>query len=503
MTALAAPLPAAEAWAPVHRRRDVFLAVAIMTSVPAIGITAWWWNSPLLLWASLVPALWLGCVQPHLLVSLLMLMTPLFPVVRLSYDAIGAQRVSTKGLFVSADDPLVAAMALVAGWRMLSGHRRPLDMTPGALIGLAALYPAVIAINALRLEPNQVQVSLLYYVKWIEYAALVILIPRLVPRSAAARLIDCHWRSLLLGVALSAAFAAFEIGEALRSGSYTAAALYPRASAFFGSLDPLRYGASEDPVNFGSYMTVVGAVSLAYLQGRRGAGAAGLGVAAAVIGVLLSASRTPIVAGLVAYGKVQKLRAAQVLLALIVSASAAVGASVFMPELWSVTLTRFESTLAGDGAAENSAIDRLRIAANSPVLEIDEYWLTGHGHSAYRFIAEQHLLQFTRGVSRSLYNFWLTVWYDVGLFGIVLWILLFAQLHRALSRTAVQAANPNLRALARGLSGALWGVAAASMFGEIPYNWRVMGVFYNSVGVCFAAAGWAVAGDSHPRDRKL
>ena len=35
--------------------------------------------------------------------------------------------------------------------------------------------------------------------------------------------------------------------------------------------------------------------------------------------------------------------------------------------------------------------------------------------------------------------------------------------------------------------GALWGLALASMFGEVPYNWRVMSVFYAGVGTCLAA----------------
>jgi hypothetical protein len=481
-------------------RREGLLAGTMMASVLVIAVTAWWWSWPLLLWMSFGPALWLGCVRPELLVSLLALTTPVFPVLRLSNDVVGAQTVSTKGLFLSFDDPLVAAIATAVLWRALSGRRRPADMTPGALAGLAALYPAVILLNTVRLEPNQSQVSLLYYAKWLEYAALIFLIPRLIPRSLAGRLVASHWKALLLGSVLSAAVAAFEIGEALRTGSYTAAALYPRASAFFGSLDPLRYGASEDPVNFGCYMMITGAVSLAYLQRRGGTGVSWLGVAAAVVGTLLSASRAPILAGLVAYGRIQRARAGQVFVALLVCLAAAASASIFMPEIRAVLVTRFESALTGDAAAENSAMDRLRIAAHSPVMEVDGFWLAGHGHSAYRFIAAQHLSQFTRGVSWSLYNFWLTIWYDVGFLGIVLWIAFFAQLSRSLRQVARRAADPDLRALAWGLWGALWGILAASMFGEIPYNWRVMGVFYNSAGVCLAAAGWAATGTGRTND---
>ena len=99
---------------------------------------------------------------------------------------------------------------------------------------------------------------------------------------------------------------------------------------------------------------------------------------------------------------------------------------------------------------------------NAPVFQWDNYWLSGHGHSAYRFVAEQHLAKFTSGLSRSLYNFPLTVWYDIGPFGFLLWCVLFVQLLRRFKRIANHSVQPELRALASGLQAGLFGLATAS-----------------------------------------
>ena len=65
--------------------------------------------------------------------------------------------------------------------------------------------------------------------------------------------------------------------------------------------------------------------------------------------------------------------------------------------------------------------------------------------------------------------------------------MLFMQLRRRLGVIQTRSPARDVRIFASGLSGALWGIGLASMFGEVPYNWRVMGVFYLAVGVCLAA----------------
>jgi hypothetical protein len=127
------------------------------------------------------------------------------------------------------------------------------------------------------------------------------------------------------------------------------------------------------------------------------------------------------------------------------------------------------------------------ITLHSPVFEIDQYWLIGHGHSSYRFIAEQHLATITGGISRSLYSFPLTAWYDAGPIGLLLWGCFFVQLTRRIDRIRQTARDEDLRYLAIGLSGSSWGLLVASLFAEIPYAWRLMSTYYLATAVCLCA----------------
>jgi uncharacterized membrane protein (DUF485 family) len=268
-------------------------------------------------------------------------------------------------------------------------------------------------------------------------------------------------------------------------------------------LDPQSFGASEDPVNFGTYALVAGSVALAALGSRRHRSSGSLPATsflASLVALVLSASRAPWLAAAIAYARVHRGGTARVLLAFLVLAVGVTLTGVFLPSVWQASFSRFEALSDWNLAAERSAHSRLEIALNSPVFAADQYWLIGHGHSSYRFIAEEHLSRITGGISRSLYSFLLTAWYDVGPAGLALWILFFAQLRRQFTLIHQRSPSPEIRTLAWGLLGALWGLAVASMFGEVPYNWRVMGVFYVAAGVCLGAdAAARQAAASAPR----
>lgn len=460
------------------------LAVAIL----AIGLTAYIEGQPLMVWTVLPLGFWLAMQAPEKLIGLLLLTTPMFPVIRVVQDQLGAQQVSTRGLYFALDDPLVLALLFGALLRQLRAGQR-VDLFPAAFLGLALLYPLVIAVNLTRLEPSQSMLSFLYYLKWLQYASMLILIPAVMPVYRTPVLLRILRRCLTFTLAASALLAVYEIVEALRTSSFRSAGLFPRASSFFGSLDPLRFGASEDPVNFGVFMVVGGSIALAYAtqHQRRHFTVQVATVAAAAIGVLLSASRTPLIAAVVAYSRLRRITLGQATAVAVGLVLVALLAQFLFPSLWETTWIRFESILFEDVAIDGSVNSRWSIMLNAPVFEWDDYWLAGHGHSSYRFVAEQHLSKFTTGISRSLYNFPLTLWYDSGPFGFLLWCVLFVQLWCRFKRIALQSAQPELRVLASGLQAALFGLAAASLFGEFPYNWRIMGFFYACAGVCLAA----------------
>jgi len=198
-----------------------------------------------------------------------------------------------------------------------------------------------------------------------------------------------------------------------------------------------------------------------------------------------------------AYTRLRRISLGQALAILVAVLLLAFSLQLFFPELWATTWVRFESIVFEEMAIDGSASGRLSIMRNAPVFEMDSHWITGHGHSSYRFVAEQHLSRFTSGISRSLYNFPLTIWYDAGFFGLLLWALLYVQVRGRLRRIARTSRQSELRALAMGLSAALAGLAVASLFGEFPYNWRIMGFFYSCCGVCLAcdrAERWLVPG---------
>lgn len=474
------------------RRRATLLPNLLSLAILSTGLLAWYFEIPLALAAILPPALWLASVAPERLVALLLLTAPMFPVLRLAEERLNVQQISTKGAFLSIDDPLIAALAATAIWRLITRRESRVPLFPSALAGLACLYPLVIALNTLRLDLTQSLVSLLAYLKWLQYSVLIFFIPVLLPARSVPAMLRLFRRALVTALLASAACAAFEVAESLRTGSYTYAARFPRASAFFGTLDPLRFGASEDPVNFGCFMMAAGSIALAYSSRSNGRGflSGTAGVLAAILGVLLSVSRTPMLAAAIAFFKVQKIRSARILLIAFIAIFSGALVYLFLPSVWQSTFERFEAVLDWDSNLESSAESRINIALNAPVFQVDSYWIAGHGHSAYRFVAEEHLSRITRGVSRSLYNFFLTVWYDLGLAGTCLWIALFVQLLRKFRTLAAESRHPELQALAFGLWGATWGILTAAFFGETPYNWRVMGFYYASAGVCLAAARW-------------
>ena len=483
-------------WLESRRRRDTgsdsssrgeasFLAALATAAIILLGYAL---NSPAILWCSLAPALWLAAAHPARLVQLLAVTAPIFPVVRLTRDIVGAQQVSTKGLFLSGDDPIIAAVGVA--WIMValrSGVRRRI-WYPSALLWLLVVYLAIAAANLNRLDTSQSVVSFLYYLKWAEYAVLMIAVPRILSGAEALRLAGSFPRLMMTTLLVSAAFAAYETAEALRTGSYSQAATIPRASSFFGTLDPLRFGASEDPANFGIYVMVVGSIALAAMgSGGRKGWLPGASFLASLIALLLSASRAPWLAAAFAYGRLQRLASSHMMLGGLAIVFGMTSTIAFTPQIWQASFARFEALGDWNQANERSAVNRLEIAINSPVFEVDQYWLIGHGHSSYRFVAEEHLSRITSGVSRSLYNFPLTAWYDGGPVGLILWALLFLQLRRKLGQVEAHSPLPTVRTFAHGLLGALWGLALSSMFGEVPYNWRVMGVFYLATAVCLAA----------------
>ena len=465
-----------------------------MTLLPAalallLAILGYLDSSPLPLWMAIFPALWTGLLDPARLVQMLAITTPIFPVLRMASDTVGAQQVSTKGLFFSADDPLILALAISWAWSRLRQTREAVELFPSALLALFALYPLVIGANLMRLSVDQALVSGLYYIKWAEYAILILAIPQVIPESETVRLQRLFFKTTLAALCISTVFASYEFAEALRTGSYSVSASFPRASAFFGTLDPQRFGASEDPVNFGTYAMVRGAIAFSGLVRSRSGKktAAFFAVVCGIVALLLSASRAPWLSALAAFGKIRKIRSSRLVLSALGLLLAGTLLVLLLPEVWAISASRFTALGDWQDASESSAVDRLTIAMNSPVFQFDQYWILGHGHSSYRFIAEEHLSRIARGVSRSLYNFPLTVWYDVGAAGCFLWVLFFHQLNRRLSGIAETCPDDEVRTFASGIRGAFWGIAVAAMFGEVPYNWRVMGVFYASAGVCLAA----------------
>lgn len=466
-----------------------FLPNLLGLLIVAVGLAAYIEGQPMMVWAALPFSFWLAWQAPEKLVGLLLLSTPIFPVIRVVEDRLGAQQVSTRGLYFALDDPLILALLLGAMLRQITRAGKRIELFPAGLLGLAALYPLVIALNTTRLEFSQSMVSFLYYLKWLQYASVLILIPAVMPMARTQALLKIVRRCLTVTLLASAIFAAYEIVEAFRTASYRSAGLFPRASSFFGTLDPLRFGASEDPVNFGVFMMVGGSIALAYATQcrRRNTAVHVATVAAAIVGVLLSASRTPILAAGVAYNRLRRITFGQTAAVIFGLISLVIATQLLFPNLWATTWVRFESIVFEELAIDGSAGSRLNIMLNAPVFEWDSYWFAGHGHSAYRFVAEQHLAKFTNGLSRSLYNFPLTIWYDAGLFGFLLWCALFVQLWRRFKRISMQSVQPELRALASGLQAALFGLATASLFGEFPYNWRVMGYFYACCGACLAA----------------
>lgn len=470
---------------PARRDEGTFAAAILMA---AILLSGYFLSSPVVLWAALAPGLWLAATHPARLVQLLAVTAPTFPVIRIVRDIVGSQQVSTKGLFLSCDDPIVASLGVA--WilaHMRSAHKRT-EWFPAALVWLLALYPVINFANIERLDSSQTIVSLLYYMKWSEYAILLFLVPQTIRGEEAIRLLSSLGRIMMGVLLVSALFASYEIVESVRTGSYTKAATMPRASAFFGTLDPARFGASEDPVNFGVYVMVAGSIALAIVSASRRSGwlpsASFLG---GLLALLLSASRAPWVAAAVAFGKINRLGSSRVMLGVLAVMLAVTATVAFAPQVWQASFARVEALSNWQYAAEQSAQSRLQIALNSPVFTVDTYWLIGHGHSSYRFIAEEHLSRVTAGVSRSLYNFGLTAWYDAGPIGVGCWVVLFLQLRKRIAQIQQRSPLPAARIFAKGLSGALWGLAAAAMFGEVPYSWRVMGVFYLATGVCLAA----------------
>ncbi|MEZ5399634.1 MAG: hypothetical protein R2729_08180 [Bryobacteraceae bacterium] len=455
----------------------------------ALPLAGWWMNQPILLWSAFVPAIALALIAPSRLVLGIAVTTPTFPVLRLANDAVGAGKVSSKGMFLFADDPLILALAIA--W-LLTRLRYPGDkkrLYPSALFGLAMLYPVVILLNAFRLESNQVLVSGLYYLKWLQYGCLLVLVPQTLRGPARARLAGQYLR-IVCGVSLAAAaFGAFELFESVRNGTYNKAASFPRVSSFFGSLDPTLYGASEDPVNFGVWAVVMGSLVMAAIAA--GARSNGLfrfsALLAAGFSLLASVSRAPVIAAIAAYSRIQRLNSTRLILPATATCAVTLTAYVAAPDLVERTASRFAVIADWGGGKESSAESRLDIALHSPVFEVDQYWLTGHGHSTYRFVAEQHLARVHNGLSRSLYSFPLTAWYDAGPLGLALWVLLFRQLGSRLRSIRDSSEHGETAALARGLCAALWALAAASLFGEVPYNWRVMGSFYLGVAICLAA----------------
>jgi len=465
------------------------IANVICLGIISVALGAYFLETPWMIWLNIIPAVWLAFRSPQILVALLLFLTPIFPVLRVADETLGSREVSSRGLFLSADDPIIVALTLAWLWRQMDGSSKSVRLFPGAIVGLLVLYPAVIAANVMRLEWQQSLMSFLYYLKWAEYAALVYLIPGLIPSSRIGDLLRAFRLSLSVGAVASAAFAMYEVTESVRTHTYSQAALFPRASSFFGSLDPARFGASEDPVNFGCYLIVTGAIALAFSGRVKTAAGGSLAAAASFIGVMLSVSRAPALGAAIAYVRLQKLRAGKTLLSLAGLAAAAGLAVLLFPDVSQTVIERFNMIVPNSDAIEGSASDRLSIVLNSPVFEIDSYWLIGHGHSSYRFISEQHLASFMGRVSRSLYNFPMTVWYDAGIGGLALWIAFFFQMNRFLRRASLQVSDPVVSALAEGLRAGLLGLLVASMFSEVPYNWRVMGFFYNATGVCLAALG--------------
>ena len=158
-------------WADAARNRAAktgsrLIENLLCTVIIAISLVCYWVEMPWAIWLSLPPALWVAFESPQVLVALLLLMTPTFPVLRVIDETLGSRDVSSRGLFLAADDPVIVALALAWLWRLLSKSSVRQALFPQAIIGLAILYPAVIAVNLMRLEWQQCQMSLLYYLKW-------------------------------------------------------------------------------------------------------------------------------------------------------------------------------------------------------------------------------------------------------------------------------------------------------------------------------------------------
>src|SRR5262245_20857874 len=155
----------------VASRGEASLIAAAMTAFTIL--LGYVLDSPIVLWCSLVPALWLATSHPVRLVQLLAVTSPVFPVVRLTRDIVVAQQVSTRGLFLSGDDPIIASLSVAWLLAFMRSGARSRTWKPKALLWLFVLYPVVILSNLGRLDNNQSIVSLLYYFKWAEYAILL------------------------------------------------------------------------------------------------------------------------------------------------------------------------------------------------------------------------------------------------------------------------------------------------------------------------------------------
>jgi hypothetical protein len=121
---------------------------------------------------------------------------------------------------------------------------------------------------------------------------------------------------------------------------------------------------------------------------------------------------------------------------------------------------------------------------NAPVFEWDSYWLSGHGHSTYRFVAG-NISRGSPTASAEVSTISLTIWYDMGrpAYALVRVVRPTLASLRAIAAASLQ------YGCARGTSGlqaALFGLASL-LFGEFRTT-GAYGFFSACCGVCLAAA---------------